>query len=80
MYCGFTYEQLIAIPFKVRDCSNYHDKNRPTWEQMRKLAIQIDSATTLKPAGFRIGLDDEDDTDDEEVAATTETITGETRR
>ena len=42
----------MAVPFKVRDCSNYSDKARPNWEQMQDLAIEIRPAPTLKSAGF----------------------------
>jgi len=47
------YATLMAVPFKVRDCSNYSDKARPNWEQMQDLAIEIRPAPTLKAAGFR---------------------------
>ncbi len=43
------------MPFKVRECSNYTDKNRPTWEQMQDLAIEIQPISYAKPAGFRQG-------------------------
>lgn len=46
------YATLMAVPFKVRDCSNYSDKARPNWEQMKDLAIEIRPAPTLKAAGF----------------------------
>jgi hypothetical protein len=46
------YATLMAVPFKVRDCSNYSDKARPNWEQMKDLAIEIRPALTLKAAGF----------------------------
>ena len=42
----------MAVPFKVRDCSNYSDKARPNWEQMKDLAIQIRPTPTLRLAGF----------------------------
>jgi hypothetical protein len=46
------YANLMVVPFKVRDCSNYSDKARPNWEQMQELAIEIRPAPTLKAAGF----------------------------
>ena len=48
------YARLMVVPFKVRDCSNYSDKARPSWEQMEDLAIEIRPAPTLKAAGFEM--------------------------
>ena len=50
-YCNFASD-LILVPFKVRDCTNYSDKTRPTWDQMQDLAIEIRATPTFKPAGF----------------------------
>jgi hypothetical protein len=50
-YCY--YATLMVVPFKVRECSNFQDKARPTWEQMEELAIEIRPTPTLKSAGFR---------------------------
>lgn len=47
----------MVVPFKVRECSNYSDKARPTWDQMNDLAIEIRPAPTMKSAGFRTGED-----------------------
>ena len=52
-YCY--YATLMVVPFKVRECSNYLDKARPTWEQMEELAIEIRPTPTLKSVGFRRG-------------------------
>src|SRR5664279_1162863 len=49
------YASLMVVPFKVRECSNYSDKTRPSWEQMEDLAIEIRPTPTLKSAGFRNG-------------------------
>jgi hypothetical protein len=49
-YCN--YATLMVVPFKVRDCSNFEDRARPTWEQMNDLAIEIRPTPTLKSAGF----------------------------
>jgi hypothetical protein len=49
---GAPYRELM-IPFKIRDCSAYGDKNKPSWEQMEKLAINVVTATSFsKPVGF----------------------------
>ncbi len=53
VYCMYSYDRPFLVPFKVRECSNYADKNRPTWEQMRDLALPILETSTAKPAGFR---------------------------
>src|ERR1700750_2067224 len=31
----------FVVPFVVCDCSDFSDKNKPTWEQMKKLAVEI---------------------------------------
>jgi hypothetical protein len=51
-YCY--YASLMVVPFKVRECSNYSDKTRPSWEQMEDLAIEIRPTPTFKPAGFHL--------------------------
>jgi hypothetical protein len=51
-YCY--YATLMVVPFKVRECSSYEDKARPTWEQMKDLAIEVRPTPTLKSAGFRL--------------------------
>jgi hypothetical protein len=42
------------VPFKVRECSNYGDRNKPTWEQMKDLALPIRAATSGKTTGFKL--------------------------
>ena len=44
----------IAVPFTVNTCTGYYDKNRPSWQQMEDLAIDIVPGP-LKPVGFKIG-------------------------
>ena len=55
-FCNFAND-LVRVSFKVRDCSNYRDCNRPDWEQMEKLAIDIQPISSAKPAGFRMAGD-----------------------
>ena len=50
--CMVSYSRPLLVPFKVHECTFHLDKNRPTWEQMEELALAINSAPTLKPAGF----------------------------
>ena len=45
----------IVVPFVIYECTGYHDKNRPNWEQMKKFAIDI-SDGNRKPVGFKLGL------------------------
>jgi hypothetical protein len=40
-YCGFPCRQLLLVPFKVYECTNYTDRTRQTWDQMEDLAIDI---------------------------------------
>jgi hypothetical protein len=45
----------IVLPFIVNTCSSYYDKNRPNWQQMQDLALDVTTAP-LKPAGFKVGI------------------------
>ena len=69
VYCTFVSDNLLVVPFKVRECSNYTDKNRPTWEQMQDLAIEIQPISFAKAAGFRRrdGSEHEDASEEVEV-------------
>jgi hypothetical protein len=51
-FCGVAFRQLIPVPFKVRDCTSYADKGRPTWDQMEDLALPIRETSTAKTTGF----------------------------
>jgi hypothetical protein len=44
----------IVLPFTVNTCTGYYDKNRPSYQQMQKLAIDV-SPAPLKPVGFKVG-------------------------
>ncbi len=66
-----------VVPFIVRECTEYQDRNRPDWEQMEKLAISLTSAVKRNATpGFRncgfarvpIIVNDEDEDELEEVA------------
>ncbi len=59
VYCNFAYP-LIHVSYKVRDCSNYQDRNRPDWDQMEKLAIYVEPGSSAKPAGFRLASDEDE--------------------
>jgi hypothetical protein len=45
----------FVLPFIVYACSGYYDKNRPSWKEMKELAIDVASAP-LKPVGFKVGV------------------------
>ena len=68
--------QMIVVPFRMYECTGYYDKNRPTWTQMQKLAIHVETGS-LKPVGFKtsagfqpakvtVGAPDDDDDYDED--------------
>ena len=76
--CDHVYPAIV-VPFRIYECSSYYDKNRPTWQQMEKLAIDVTPAP-MKPVGFKVGVGfhdtaiprkvaepvDDDDADDDE--------------
>ncbi len=63
-----------VVPFAVRDCTGYQDRNRPDWEQMEKLAINLTEEVKRKATpGFRGAgfatvpvLEDEDESENED--------------
>lgn len=66
-----------VVPFAVRECTGYQDRNRPDWEQMEKLAINLTEEVKRKAtpgfrgAGFATfpGLEEDEPEDElEEVA------------
>ena len=69
--CTYTFDKPLLVPFKVSDCTMYRDKNRPTYDQMEDLALDIKRSTTLKPAGFNsVTIPSIDEKDDEDVPDT----------
>ena len=73
----------IRLPFVVHQCSDFQDRLRPDWEQMEKLAIQIQPVrVSKKTKGFNIldplqpekpeyepATQEDDEEEDESVAA-----------
>ncbi len=62
----------MVVPFTVYECSEYSDKHKPTWEQMKKLAVDFQPLRISKTAGFRtvetlrpVRRNDEDEDEDE---------------
>ena len=45
----------IVVPFLIYECTGYYDKNRPNYDQMQKLAINV-TPGPLKPVGFKVGV------------------------
>ena len=68
--CTYGWGPPLNVPFKVYECSNHLDKNRPTWKQMEDLAIDVLPLSSMKSAGFRIEIDEEEDDEEEHEAAT----------
>ena len=58
VHCSYAYP-MFMVPFKVRECSNHWDKNRPTWRQMEDLAIEVRPSVSFKPIGFQMPVSDE---------------------
>lgn len=43
----------IRVPFTVYECSEFSDRHKPTWEQMSKLAIEVNPVrVSAKTRGF----------------------------
>jgi hypothetical protein len=65
----------FKVPFTMLDCTEFNDRNRPDWDQMEKLALQIaPTRTWSRTAGFstvttvqpiRRVADNEDEDEDE---------------
>ncbi|MGA3224879.1 MAG: hypothetical protein ABSC65_14025 [Acidobacteriaceae bacterium] len=56
----------FTVPFKVQECTNYLDRNRPSYDAMTKLAIHVEPCSSLKPVGFRakLALGEEDEVEE----------------
>lgn len=70
VFCNYVYEQLFPILFNIRECTGYADKNKPTWEQMKDLAIEVRPSVSFKPIGFKRKNGSEDVAEDDEEVAT----------
>lgn len=50
--CNNTTPNLV-LPFKIYECTNFSDKHRPDWQQMKSLAIDIQPVrVSSRTAGF----------------------------
>lgn len=69
----------FKVPFTVFDCSGYEDKNKPDWDAMQKLAIEVRPTPNLRATpGFRVAdarpakpavIDEPEDEDADEAVA-----------
>jgi hypothetical protein len=68
----------MVIPFTVLECTSYIDKFRPDWDQMQKLAIDIQPVRiSSRTAGFSAltdargtqTTDNDDDLEDEAASS-----------
>jgi hypothetical protein len=67
VFCTNT-DPNFRVLFPIHECSEYYDRHRPDWEQMEKLAIEIQPVrVSKKTRGFSIPeiarpvVEDEDD-------------------
>ena len=67
-----------TVPFPVRECTDYWDRNRPDYEEMTKLALNFNEPKRKPVRGFNLAgfatapvvvVEDEEDVDDEEDEA-----------
>jgi hypothetical protein len=55
IFCTYgCWDRPRAVPFKVRDCTDYSDRDTPSRREMEEMAILIEPATSGKRAGFRV--------------------------
>lgn len=53
-FCNNVHPNIV-VPFNIYECTGYYDKNRPSWDEMKKLAINV-APGPLKPVGFKVGI------------------------
>jgi hypothetical protein len=45
----------FRLPFVVHKCSEYYDKHKPDWDEMKKLAIEVEpTRISQKTTGFNL--------------------------
>ena len=45
----------MVVPFTMFECSEFSDKRKPTWEEMEKLAIEVQPVrVSAKTRGFHV--------------------------
>ncbi len=50
--CGNT-EPARLVPFVVHNCTDFWDRNRPGWEEMKSLALTFNESRKRPTPGFR---------------------------
>ncbi len=65
----------MVVPFTMLECSEFSDKFKPTWEQMKSLAIEVAPVrVSTKTRGFAVAETlhpaKREDEDEDEVAST----------
>ena len=58
----------LTVPFKVHECTGYFGRDRPSWDEMKELAIVV-PASSPKAVGFRAEIAPAKDHDVEVVAS-----------
>jgi hypothetical protein len=53
IFCNFA-TAIRPVLFPVKDCTDYTNRGLPTWEQMEKLALDVQSAPKKKVKGFSV--------------------------
>ena len=74
--CG-NLTPAMAVPFPVYECTDFWDRNRPSWDEMSKLALDFGESRRRPTAGFRgsgfsrvpVAVPDDDDEDKDEKVA-----------
>ncbi len=57
VHCNFAWDSLRRVPFNVRDCTDYAERNTPTLDKMWEIALYLDG-NTHRSAGFRARTDE----------------------
>jgi len=69
IFCMFG--PMRKVPFRVRDCTDYMNRNLPTRDQMEKIVLIIPSEPARKKLGFS-GLGSSRVSEEEDLIADTE--------
>ena len=50
--CG-NLNPAMVVPFPVYECTDYWDRNRPSWDEMKKFALNLTEECRKPTPGFR---------------------------
>ncbi len=53
IFCNFVWETLRLIPFRVRECTDFQERDVPSVADMKEIALMISPSSSAKSAGFR---------------------------